>query len=90
MVSVDRVIFINVISVLIVHERPHISQHVALVAFELQAVVTALLHDQFTGLSLAMQSISRDGDATDIKHLDQFAQRQDLAAALGALRYPER
>ena len=42
MVSVDRVIFINVISVLIVHERPHISQHVALVAFELQAVVTAL------------------------------------------------
>ena len=51
---VDRVIFINVISVLIVHERANINQHVALLAFELQAVVTTLLHDQFTALLLAM------------------------------------
>jgi hypothetical protein len=37
-----------------VHERANINQHVALLAFELQAVVTALLHDQFTALLLAM------------------------------------
>ena len=89
MVTVYRGIFINVFNMLIGHEGPHVGLYIALIALELHAIVTAFLHDQVTGLSLAVQGIGRDGDATNIKHLNQLAQSHNLPAALGTLRHPK-
>ena len=90
MVGVNGLIFLNVISILVFRKGPHIRQHVALVALDLQAVAATFLHYQFAGLPLAMERISRDGDAANIKHLDQFAQGQNLPTALGAFSDPKR
>ncbi len=65
------------------------SQHAALMALEPQAIIASLPHDQFAGPALTMQCVCGDGDAADIKHLNQLTQGQDPATAPGALSNPK-
>ena len=81
MAFTERIIFINLFNTIINHNGPLILQNLLLISLQLEAVFTTLLHDQFTGLSLAMQRINGNGDSTNIKHFNQFAQRQNLTAS---------
>ena len=48
MVTVYRDKFINIFNILIRYKCPYVGVYVALIAFELHAIVTAFPHDQIT------------------------------------------
>ena len=62
MTFIERLIFINIFSTIIINNNPRFLHNLLLIGLHLEAVFATFLHDQFTGLSLAMQRISGNSD----------------------------